>query len=389
VTEAGTTITGAPRPPIPDRVGALDGLRGWAALGVLLFHMMTETFGEVFPVYKSWWALIATGGGGMAVCTFFVTSGYLLTIHRWYVADNKRLIVQLFKRYVRLTVPIIASALIFWAVLTLDLDWSDPAGQIVDREKWLSLFGRVQPDIVAALTFALWRNYILSEGQNYGPFLWTMAVQLWGSIIVMSIAYGQRVLREPYSPLLFFSVVLLYIYPYLACMPLGALIALLQRDGLLFRNPPGRVEGLVATALFLGCLVASSLVEGFETGGREEWKWDMIVQTMLSVLFVAAAIRSTPLAGFLSNRVSRFMGRVSFPIYLTQCALLISLTSWLIVTFDGMGQLTEWTALAIVVISVVATLLASWAFLPIETFATWLVRRIDGKPRSTSVSATA
>ena len=368
----------AARPPVPARVGALDGLRGWAALGVLLFHLTWELFGALYPVYRSPLALLATGGGGLAVCTFFVTSGYLLTIRRWHIADDKLLIVQLLKRYVRLTVPIIASVLIFWAVLATNLDYSVPASRIVERSTWLRPFGRAEPDLLAALTFALWRNYIIDRAQNYGPFLWTMAIQLWGSLVIMPIAYGAKLLREPYSPLLFAIVVLLHLFPYLACIPLGAMLALLQRDGVLFRKPPSGIEGIAATIVFLAAIVASSLIE--------EWPGSMLIQSLMSVIFVGAAIRSKPLEGFLTNRVSVFIGKISFPIYLVQCALLISLTSWLIIAVDAAGALTEWTALGIVAVSVVATLIASWAFLPVENLAVWLVRKLDLPKRPATAS---
>jgi hypothetical protein len=50
-------------------------------------------------------------------------------------------------------------------------------------------------------------------------------------------------------------------------------------------------------------------------------------------------------------------------------------------------MLNEWTALGITVVSVILTLVVSWAFLPVETFATWVVKSIDRllsrKPKAT------
>jgi peptidoglycan/LPS O-acetylase OafA/YrhL len=358
------------RPPIPARVGALDGLRGWAALGVLIYHLTWELFGIRFPVFRSYISVVFSGGGALAVCTFFATSGYLLTIHRWHVSDDKRLIVQMFRRYVRLTIPIMGSVLMFYAVLALGLSFSRPAAAILDRGNWLGEFGRVRPDFLQAITFGLYRVYWVAPVQNYGPFLWTMAIQLWGSFLVLPIAYGHKLLREPYTALFLLIVLVLFLYPPAAAMPLGALVALLQRDGLLFRDPPGKLESALATIVFVACILVSSAVLEWKTTGQ-------VIQCVLSGVVLIAAIRSKPLDYLFTRPSSKFMSKISFPIYLVQCALLISFTSYIVVQVDRADLLTEWTALGIAVASIVVTLIVSWAFLPVEVFATWVVKQID------------
>lgn len=358
------------RPPIPARVGALDGLRGWAALGVLIYHVGWEMFGIVYPVFRHYLAVIPTGGGNLAVCTFFCTSGYLLTIHRWHVDDGKRLWVQMFKRYVRLTIPIFGSVLIFFLVLLFQLDYANQASAILDRENWLGKFADATPNLFDAFTYGLYRVYWITRVQNYGPFLWTMAVQLWGSFVVLPIAYGHKLLREAYSPLLLIIVVMMLLYPPAAAMPIGALVALLQRDGVLFRRPATRLESTLATIVFVGCVLISSAVVDWGATGQA-------IQCALSGVVLMAAIRSRPLDYLFTRPASKFMSSISFPIYLTQAALLISFTSYAVVRVHDAGMLNEWTALAIAAVSVVATLIVSWAFLPVENFATWVVKQID------------
>ena len=358
------------RPPIPARVGSLDGLRGWAALGVLIYHFGWEMFGIIYPVFRHYLAVIPTGGGNLAVCTFFCTSGYLLTIHRWHVDDDKRLWVQMFKRYVRLTIPIFGSVFLYFLVLLFQLDYANHASDSLDRENWLGKFADATPNLFDAFTYGLYRVYFLWRSQNFGPFLWTMAVQLWGSFIVLPIAYGHKLLREPYVPLFFAIVVLFNVYPPAAAMPIGALVALMQRDGVLFREPAGRLESTLATIAFIGAILVSSAVIMWGKNGQ-------IIQCILSGVVLMAAIRSRPLDYLFTRRVSKFMSRISFPIYLVQCAVIISLSSWLVVWANDRGMLNEWTALAIAAISVVVTLIASWAFLPVENFATWVVKQID------------
>lgn len=375
-------MSAASRPPIPARVGALDGLRGWAALGVLIYHLSWEMFGIIYPVFRSYLAAIPTGGGALALCTFFCTSGYLLTIRRWHVSDDKRLLVQMLKRYVRLTIPILGSVLMFYAVLVLQVSYSNPAADILDRGAWLGKFGDVKPVFVDALTFGLYRVHLLDRAHNYGPFLWTMAAQLLGSFLVLPIAYGHRLLREQYSALFLIIAVLMFAYPPAAAMPIGALIALLQRDGLLFRKPADRLESTLATLVFIGAVLVSSAVVDWGSNGQ-------IIHAVLSGVVVITAIRSRPLDYIFTLPVSKFLSKISFPIYLVQAALIISFSSWLVVQASAADMLNEWTALAIVAASIVVTLVVSWAFLPIEHFATWVVKWLDRLNRKPKPAVTA
>jgi peptidoglycan/LPS O-acetylase OafA/YrhL len=276
----------------------------------------------------------------------------------------------MFKRYVRLTLPIFGSVFLYYLVLQFRLGYADQASDILDRENWLGKFADAEPNLFDAFTYGLYRVYFIWRSQNFGPFLWTMAVQLWGSFVVLPIAYGHRYLREPYIPLLLPIVLFLYVYPPAAAMPIGALVALLQRDGVLFRNPAGRLESMLATIVFIGAILVSSAVVMWGKNGQ-------IIQCILSGVVLMAAIRSRPLDYLFTRDVSKFMSKISFPIYLVHCAVIISFSSWLVVWANDRGMLNEWTALGIAAISVVVTLIASWAFLPIETFATWVVKQID------------
>ena len=61
------------------------------------------------------------------------------------------------------------------------------------------------------------------------------------------------------------------------------------------------------------------------------------------------------------------------------------------VRINEAGMLNEWTALAVAIASVIVTLIVSWAFLPVETFATWVVKQIDRvlTPKPKAATATA
>src|SRR5262249_47363679 len=76
------------------RISALDGLRGWAALSVIVYHLTWELFGALYPIYRNPWLSIF-GNGAFAVAVFFAISGYVLTIGRWNRDDNPPLVLTL------------------------------------------------------------------------------------------------------------------------------------------------------------------------------------------------------------------------------------------------------------------------------------------------------
>jgi peptidoglycan/LPS O-acetylase OafA/YrhL len=84
-----------------------------------------------------------------------------------------------------------------------------------------------------------------------------------------------------------------------------------------------------------------------------------------------------PIQWILSLGVSQFLGRISFPLYLVQFAVIVSLSANVIIWADANGTLTATTALLIAAGSVIASLALATLFLPIEVATLWLLRRID------------
>src|SRR5258706_1988331 len=93
------------------RFHEIDGLRGWAALSVVVFHLYWETFGVVMPGLRN----PATAfflDAGLAVSLFFVLSGEALSA-AYFAGKGEVAVVKLcVKRYTRLTIPIAATCLV-------------------------------------------------------------------------------------------------------------------------------------------------------------------------------------------------------------------------------------------------------------------------------------
>lgn len=120
-------------PRVNSRLLEIDGIRGWASLNVLLFHMLNEMFSQVFPVFGSS-LLSPLLDGHLPVFVFFVLSGDALSSNYFKSFDERAADRMLVKRYFRLTVPVFISCLVVFAVVRLGADFHAQAAPILHRE---------------------------------------------------------------------------------------------------------------------------------------------------------------------------------------------------------------------------------------------------------------
>lgn len=365
--------------PDQGRFVALDGLRGWAALSVVVYHCLWQTFGAQFPQTHNFISSLL-GNGLMAVAVFLTISGYVLTHKRWRNPANPPLYVAAVRRYLRLTIPIVAATLLVFVLMSLDLTPTRAAFRITEQRQWYDIFVRFEPNLLDALSFAFARVYIGVLPPNYNPFLWTMIIELWGSFVLFALSQNDRFLRESYSALLLLTAILLFVFPLGACFFAGALIAQAERDGVLSAPPTPLISFLASGALvaliFVGALV--------QMGG-----YDLLMPSILGTALFLAVRHSLPAQRFLTLRVSQFLGRISFPIYLVQFPVIVSLSAQLIIWAERSNGLDPTMAMLIASASVVVSLALAVLFLPVEIVTLALLRRIDrarNAPRAAAVA---
>ncbi|HWA18596.1 MAG TPA: acyltransferase [Devosia sp.] len=358
------------------RVSAMDGLRGWAALSVVIFHFTWEMFGHWSPAFRSY-IPAALGSAQVAVAIFFTLSGYVLTIRRWRRADNPPYLLAALRRYLRLTIPILTISFCIYLLMVLGLTPTRAAAPLVDNDFWLGHIAYFDPSFLGMLVYALARAYWVDLAYAYHPFLWTMIVELWGSLIVFAISQGERGLREPYTAVLLCIAFFFSLFPLAACFFLGALVALLQRDGVLFRDPPTPLESKIATAIFIaGVFGAAWMHLPSEEFYFSNFKY-LTVPALTGVAIVFAAIRSVPVSRLLTAPASQVMGRLSFPLYLMHGLIAASFAPALILWTASLGPLDQIDAWLIALASILASVAAAPLLLPVEQFTLGFVRRLQ------------
>jgi peptidoglycan/LPS O-acetylase OafA/YrhL len=105
---------------INDRATYLDGIRGWAAFAVLVYHASWNMFGGVLPALQATW-LGLLNDGQMAVSIFFVLSGFVLSIGYFRKGGLDPILKLAVQRYPRLTIPIAMAALIAYILMSSGL----------------------------------------------------------------------------------------------------------------------------------------------------------------------------------------------------------------------------------------------------------------------------
>ncbi|WP_169742851.1 acyltransferase family protein [Muricoccus aerilatus] len=360
------------------RLRELDGLRGWAALVVVIFHFTWEMFGAQLPVLRSHLPG-PLNDGHLAVSVFFVLSGIALSIAFVRRRQLGSIAALALRRYPRLTIPILVTSLLTWAMMSSGLLYSDPAAQVLGRADWLGRFYWHPPSLTAALSFATFHVYAdYNTSPNYGVFLWTMRYEMAGSMLVfgllaLSMALGRIWHHIRFPLLLIIAAACLLTAPLLACFVAGLLLSELLASGVLaraFAGGRGNLVGLFALALG----ISGSVVYRGHPG--------------LPGLIAATAIVLVPLCSpaaraLLNRRFSQWLGHISFPLYLTHSLVLCGPMSAAVVLLEKWEIGMVSIAAMIVPMAVTISLLVAWLFTPIEDFAVAASRRFsDGVLRS-------
>lgn len=346
----------------------IDGIRGWAAFIVLIFHFFKETFGRYYPVFNHN-VFGVFFDGQLMVFIFFVLSGDALSISffRSMSADNTHRIVV--ARYFRLTFPILITCFLSYICLKLNLTYNTEASVIVNREDWLGIFLNFDESFMGFLRYSLEGVYMHHDVySSYNPFLWTMSVEILGSIIVFLNVFVLGKIKQEIRlwVLILQTLFFLFFSEFLALFVFGMILGYLRSQGVFKKF--GDLKYNYLFLLIFALLVF--LIMPFERE-RIYHYIDLITLkkfTHLSYTFVYAGLivfliySSNRLKSLFSGRVSLFLGEISFPIYILQFNVLVTLSSWMIIWFNTLNILDTWMFLLIPIISIFCTILLALCF---------------------------
>lgn len=335
----------------------LDGLRGWAAVVVLLHHLFVDGLpANNLMADRSLWAKVFFLNGTLAVSVFFVISGFSLSIRYLETGDGKALGRIAAGRYLRLALPIFAICAVTYALLASGL--IPPAAQ---RPSPLDQFLGFTPTIEGLLSFSLLKVFVAYSGaESYDPPLWTMTYEFFGSFMVFALIAYLRPSRLRTAMLGVLFVALTVLQTYFALFVAGILIAdLFPLNGA--STAANRTGAMLCGAGLVLVVLPHTWFAAVYVGG--------------ATCLTAGAVFCSPVRSFFESRLSNFLGWISFPLYLVQAAVIYALVPRGLELLASCGFAPETQRWLLDFALLPVAIVCAIAFCPINDFAMAASRR--------------
>ena len=322
---------------------------------MLLYHIFIEMLSNVVPELRSpiSYALL---NGQYAVFIFFILSGDALS-SPFFARDNERTVDRLaIKRYFRLTIPIFMSCIGVWAIIVLGLDYHRAASLVLHNETWFGVMLQVDSSLYRLLKYVFYGVYAAHTAEySYNPFLWTMSFEIIGSFIVFLFCYSWRSLKHPFAALVFATLTMLVLNSFYFLFLCGMVLSYARSRGWL-----DLLRGLKWTQPLSLAMVPTLLVV-------IGWRGDVGFPWPIAMSFCAAIVLSIYVnawyRSFFASKFSVFLGKISFPLYLTHLWVLIFPMSWLVLHYAPAGEATGKATYLLIGLGCTAlALVVAWIF---------------------------
>lgn len=445
-----------PQPAKLHAIAALDGLRGWACLLVFNFHFLfTYTWkvaigwgfaGDNFGVHQLPFIHMLISGHIM-VAIFFVLSGYVLsykplrTIRSMSFDQTFTVLASsTFRRGLRLYIPALAGLVCVFVAVRLGI-YNYSHGVI---KQGLTIRGTNEqhPPVYRSFTKQFWDFYRTITNllnpfdwslyyNNYNPHLWTIPVEFRSSLVLFLTTLGTSRLGSR----LRMSLVATLIW---FCMRYGRWELVLFLIGMLMAEvdlingtwerpansatatektnirlvPGGRVIASVSrrrlwiTTFIIGLYIGSVPNIGYKWTPGYRWLWHLtpktypephrFPQTIGAALIVFSINHSPDIQKLFTNRLSQYLGKISFAFYIVHGPILHSLGYSIMPTIWAMtGKETNFQyCLGFLIGWLICLPISLWAGdvfwravdIPSVKFARWVEDRVIA--RGASVPAT-
>lgn len=380
VTATADLTTGAPAASRErGRLVGLDGIRGFAALFVVMHHCYLMAFpgfpANTGPAWLAWLLY-----GHISVVVFIVLSGFSLGVSParsgWRLSSLSRFA---HRRAWRILPP-------YWAALVFSLlvAWFvvPQPGSTAPTGKTVAVYGLLLQDVFGAPNpnGAFWS--IAVEAQLYFTFpLLLLVLRKWGPVVMVGSVAALVAGLGLLAPYVHAIHLLMRLTPQFAALfALGLAAAGIVVAGERIRRLPLQWLAALAALPVLVLLV----VQGSGWWSVHMFWIDLAVGPATALLLAAVATRRpVPLVRLLDTRPVRSLGSFSYSLYLIHAPIVVAVNRKLVAPHLGSGQAAFWVTFAIAVpLSVVAARLFGAVFeIPFVRHRSWAALRAAVRAR--------
>ena len=327
----------------------LESLRGLASLTVVFAHFIVGFYPALyyakagqahatstFEFLLSRTPLNLLYNGSFSVAVFFVLSGYVLTFK--FFKDSRHAVVLLplaFKRYFRLLLPVLLSVGFSYVVLRMGWYYRQPTVALAGNNAWLVGLWNFKPDLWTMLREGFY-GVLIKREVTYNLVLWTMNIELFGSLIVYLFVY---VFRNSPKRYFFYALgIALFLRQHYLAFILGMLLSdLSARKESWFHKSSNQALfiALLAIGLFLGSYPDEISVKGtvYAFLDLEPWVRTRQYHILGAALVMTALLKLPWLQSLLSRKPLVLLGKLSFSLYLLHTIIMGSLGNHLFAFF--------------------------------------------------------
>lgn len=397
-----------------EKVKYLEGMRGFAALMVLNEHLIKFFFAAAFIDSSlraanfgvleelSFPPFNLLHNGASAVSFFFVLSGFVLS-YKFFSNKSEykvKLLGGVLKRYIRICIPVTASLAIIYFLLKVDaVSFSSVVALTGSNE--VNFFNDPMPFINVLKQGLL--STILLDDFSYNPVLWTITTEVVGSFLTILLLFLFAAFQETKGALairmIIYAISILILFPTtLAAFLLGIMLCDLVHHDKVSSILERYSKFWVPVALAVGIMLLSYSIKGMHTGiykyitiNEFNPLHEYIYNMWGALLVMAAAIYTPSIQKIFAHKAMQWLGNISFSLYLTHYAVIISVTLGVYLYLpieDHLIRSSVSVALSLPVIFAVAALFNRFIDKPSVSLSNQFYKIVTKSRKSDDVQAT-
>ena len=329
-----------------DKLAYLEGLRGVAALMVVLCHLRytfaissTDTLLEQLKQRTDSYLLSYIVNsivnimfdGNLAVYIFWFMSAYVISIKLFMQDDSQYLFQSFSKRYFRLMLPALGSILFALSLLHFGLMYNSQLAQKLGtgyQNGWLGSFYQFDANILEAVKSGLWNTFFnYDDRTSYNASLWTMNPELYGSMFCFLLfgVVGNNRYRHMFYLIIMCGTFILKTY-WLTSFLFGFFMCDINYSK---PNWIKKTIDFLTQNKFINTVIFICLII---IGGKSNYFgfFDLFISSLIVIIIM----RTFYLQQLLQNAFMVWLGKISFSLYLIHLPLICSFSCYLYLTLN-------------------------------------------------------